>query len=588
MAITTSAAYDKIITGVGGRKLHSGAHVDFADGRSIELDDRNIMQGYPSIEDAVSESDRFQVGAAIINELRLQLNNFEGAFNQYNFKGAVITPWVGLTTAVHWRDGEIVEKLHKGVFTVYESPTVGSVVSITADDNMAKFDVPYSKSTLTYPATLGQIAIDVCSACGVALATTVFPNSTYTVAKRPSDSSTTCREILSYVAQLAGCFARCNSTGAVEIRWYQEPATIFDVGHQKSSISVDAADTVITGVQIEGNDSDRTIYKAGEDGFVVRIKDNPLAQDGLQSLVNALGTKFTGFAFRAYSVSSPSNPAIEAGDVVDMTDKQGNKHRTLVSSLSYEHGETEEFNADAETPEENQSERFSAADKAQDTADQAQEGVEEAKTEITQLNGQIVLKADKGSLVAEINISPETIKISADKLELSGLVTITSLKNGTTTIDGSCIKTGKISADRIDTEELSAGKLIGEDYPDTYVRIGSNPQTSSSPGMSIISDGDTILGFYADGSGGAVGFTSGTLQIVADQSLGLTCDPRGEIALGPNVELEGNTTVDGSINFKGSVRVDGDSGFSGSTVLQGADGSRVGLSFKNGILVDTY
>jgi hypothetical protein len=217
----TSDSFKKIITH-SRRKFHAGAHVDFADGTGIEIDSRNIMaDGAMQIDDAVSDTSAFELGSAIINELQMTLNNYEGEFNRFNFKGAVIKPWVGVTTAVHWKDGEIIEKIPKGVFNVLSAPARGSAIQLTAEDNLSKFDVPYSRSTLGYPATLGQIAADVCSVCGVKLATAAFPNSTYSVAKRPSDSAVTCREILSYVAQLAGCFARCNTGGAVEIRWYE-------------------------------------------------------------------------------------------------------------------------------------------------------------------------------------------------------------------------------------------------------------------------------------------------------------------------------------------------------------------------------
>lgn len=446
--------YNAIIACRSGQRFHIGAHVDLTDGTALELDDRNIMaESGLGVEDAVSESDKFEVGAAIINEMTLQLNNIEGVFNEYEFKGAVFKPWIGITTKTHWRDGEIIEKIPKGVFTCNESPTVGSIISITADDNMSKFDVAYSSSTLTYPATLGKIVADACSVCGVTLATTTFPNSTYSVTERPSESSITFREMISYAAQLAGCFARCNADGELEVKWYSEPATIFDVGKYATSYDVDTTDTTITGVKIQGNDDDKTVYSTGTDEFVLRISDNPLAQDNLQSLVNTLGTKFNGFTFRAYTVSSPANPAVEAGDIVNMTDKSGVTHKTLVSHISYEYGESEQYAADAETTAENQSERFTAAEKAQETADKAQQsadeansGVEEAKTEITQLNGEITLKADKGSLISQINICPETIKISSGKIDITGLVTISNLENGDTTIDGACIQTGKIKS----------------------------------------------------------------------------------------------------------------------------------------------
>lgn len=57
-------------------------------------------------------------------------------------------------------------------------------------------------------------------------------------------------------------------------------------------------------------------------------------------------------------------------------------------------------------------------------------------------------------------INSGTTKISADKLNLSGYVTVSSLSgSGTTTIDGSNIKTGKISTDRLDVAAIFAKEV---------------------------------------------------------------------------------------------------------------------------------
>ena len=601
MAVATSANYNKIIVLPGGKRFHSGAHVDFADGTSIEMDDRNIMEGYPAIDDKVSEEGQFELGGAYSSLLTLKLNNFEKAFSGYNFKGATIKPWIGLTTAVHWRDGEIVEKIQRGVFNVDSSPETNNVITITAYDNLAKLDVAYSaKSSLAYPATLAQIVADACSACGVDLATAAFPNSDYSVSKRPDSETITCREIIKYAAQLAGCFAKCNRNGEVEIRWYEEPEHVFDIGKNAVSYNVATSDTTITGVQIEGNDDSNTIYKAGTDDFPVRIKDNPLAQDGLQSLANSLETQLVGKAFRSYSVSAPMNPAVETGDIVNLTDKKGITHKTIVSGLQITFGDSEQYLGDAESTDENQSERFTAAEKAQSSANKAQQtaneastGVEEAKTEIKQLNGEITLKADKGKLIAEINISPETIKISADKLELNGLVTIQELSgSGTTTINGDNITTGTINADLItagtiqsknggvyfdlDNNELAVETLQSSKYPDTYMMIGRSVIDSGKyPAIGIMSGSTTPFIVIRD--------MPSYTQIISPNNLQMRSSDSISISAEYNVNIIGSVNIDG-----GDITVNGYTGETHDVKVMGAGGDSVGLSFKNGLFTGTY
>ena len=189
---------------------------------------------------------------------------------------------------------------------------------------MAKLDIPYSKSTLTYPATLKQIAENACSTAGVVLVGGDFLNSGYSVAKRPADEKRTCREILSYVAQLAGCFARCSRTGEIEIKWYMEPSSLWNVGYKASSVTTGIFDTEITGVDVTGNDDKKTIYKSGTEDYAISISDNPLVQNNPQTFADSLGAKFIGMKFRTYSSTSLSNPAVEAGDIVNLTDAKGN------------------------------------------------------------------------------------------------------------------------------------------------------------------------------------------------------------------------------------------------------------------------
>ena len=563
MAVSTSANYNKIISLPGGKKFHSGAHVDFADGRSIEIDDRNIMQGYPSIQDKVSEESVFELGGAYSALLTLKLNNFENEFKDYNFKDAVVKPWIGLTTAVHWRDGEIVEKIPKGVFNITESPETNSIISVTAYDNLVKMDVKYSdKSALAYPATLAQIAADACSVCGINLATAAFQNSDYVVAKRPDSNTITCREVLQYAAQLAGCFAKCNKDGDVEIRWYETPEYVFDIGKNAKTVSVAQNDTTITGVQIQDNDDSKTVYTVGTDDYVVRIQDNPLAQDGLQSLVNAIGTRLVGMRFRSYSVSAPMNPAIETGDIVCLTDSQGIQHQTIVSGLQIDFGDYEQFSGDAESTDENQSERFDKADKAQESADDAQQSADQANDGVAKAN----------------------IKIGDLEITIQGKVSFSDLENaGSTTINGSNITTGKIqSEDGSYWVDLTTGEVHMEkgtfggtvEWLDSSGNEGGKIFWTSNGGLRIETTSSDIT---IDGAAVAVPGTFGAKTVNVGYG-GLSVSADGPVSLG-SVSMSGSLDVDGNISANGNT------GKTESVPVTMGDGSKQSLVFKKGLYV---
>lgn len=78
---------------------------------------------------------------------------------------------------------------------------------------------------------------------------------------------------------------------------------------------------------------------------------------------------------------------------------------------------------------------------------------------ITQQGSQIELKVNKDGVIGAINLSSEGVVIDASKVDLTGLVTVSSLAAGTTTINGGCITTGTIDASDVTITNLSASNI---------------------------------------------------------------------------------------------------------------------------------
>lgn len=75
---------------------------------------------------------------------------------------------------------------------------------------------------------------------------------------------------------------------------------------------------------------------------------------------------------------------------------------------------------------------------------------------------EVAKKVDAEHIISAINVSPENISIQSNRLNLTGYVTINSLKaGGTTTIDGGRIATGTVAAERIDVDNLWVKHLNG-------------------------------------------------------------------------------------------------------------------------------
>lgn len=61
----------------------------------------------------------------------------------------------------------------------------------------------------------------------------------------------------------------------------------------------------------------------------------------------------------------------------------------------------------------------------------------------------ITLDVSNGSTSSTISLKAGDVTISSETIQMNGLVTFTGLSSGTTTINGACIKTGQIDADRL-------------------------------------------------------------------------------------------------------------------------------------------
>lgn len=397
--INTSNEYKEVIR-KSGKKQYAGVTVTLSDGTILTLDNSNILENGLSINDSTSTDNNFQIGSAIINQLTLIIANFDGKYNQYDFTDAIMRPTTGLQLS------GTVETLHKGVFTVDEANASGGTIVITALDNMNKFDTDFSEVTATFPITAFNLLYAVCLHCGVSLATTTFFNSDFSIATRPDDEATTCREIVAWIAQLSGNFARCNTDGALELKWYDfgvfENADNIDGGTFDSSnpyasgdnvdggdftfsettnynggtfldmnryhhiyslgnATIGTDDVVITGIRVKamGIDSDygETVL-FGSEGYVIEISDNPLIQENTAATIaNSIGAKIVGMKFRTCSVQALTDPSIEAGDVAYLSHKN-NSYQILITGIDYTIGKLQSIVCGAETPSKNSSKRY--------------------------------------------------------------------------------------------------------------------------------------------------------------------------------------------------------------------------------------
>lgn len=320
---------------------------------SISVSGGRFWSGSIQFEDAISSNGSFDIGAAIINQFSAKLNNQDGYFSNYDLDGAVIYPQVGKELS----DGTV-EWISKGAYTIDNPVMAARSISITALDNLHRFEKEYSKVNTVYPATIGQIVRDMATYCGVPMVSGTFDNEDYIVSSRPDDDSLTCLAMLLYAAQIAGCYARCNNQGFLEMKWYTE-ADKDSADHnisKFSSINVSQNDIVITGIKVtdSGSGSDATEYLYGSDDYALSISSNPLIETGkAQEVAEYLGKKIVGIKFRKIDCSCLANPTVEAGDSACVTDRYGNKYFCYLNNVTYSIGSYMKIACEAKTPSSN-------------------------------------------------------------------------------------------------------------------------------------------------------------------------------------------------------------------------------------------
>lgn len=343
----TSSAYKKQIKGI--REFCTKIIINYADGSTQTLTD---LQDFKQLKfvDECSGSSEFELGAAVIGEALITLNNRTGKFDGKNFYGAHISAYAGILVN---RKPELLEMGH---YIVDEPVSPGISIALTAYDNMILLEKAYVPG-ITYPATLGNITKDICAQCGVILESSDFPRNSYVVESAPENA--TCREVLAAAAQLAGCFAKARANGRIAIAWYATASSLTVDTLRNKSICTD--DVTITGITVSKGES---AAQAGADGYRLSIIDNILLEESkIQEMANYLASKLVGLSFRPLSVSCQSDPSIEAGDRITIKDGEAT-YATVVTSTTFAVLEAQKVACNAASPTVNAGKRLSETSKA--------------------------------------------------------------------------------------------------------------------------------------------------------------------------------------------------------------------------------
>lgn len=218
-----------------------------------------------------------------------------------------------------------------GFFTVQKPKEDGEDTRITAFDRMKKLEKPYF-SKLSYPTGTNAMLQEIGQMRGVPVK---LPSRSVTFPEKPEGY--TCREVVTYIAQMLGCFAIINRDGELELKWYQDVDYPLDTDHYwppyeraEQDYSLNKLECAVGREEGEEGTQNKTLAAgAGIRGISFA---NPFMT---QEALNAAYEDIKGFQFRPGSVTAFGDPRIEAGDVLTVSDGEEN-HRLPVMDLILE------------------------------------------------------------------------------------------------------------------------------------------------------------------------------------------------------------------------------------------------------------
>ena len=399
------------------------------------------------------------------------------------------------------------------------------------------------KGDLGDPFTIQDVFAAIASKIGTEfMITGELPNinSVYTKATFNVNGDETLRQILTAAAEATGGMVFINGNGKMEIKMLSNTIALAIDKNTQFNLSTEPSSS-LSGI-ISINELNDMISVGNNSSYVSVISVNPFidpTDDSSQGKLQNLFVKCQGNTFYPYKLKWRGNPALEIGDKIRLTLRDGSVIDTwylgekikytggMSAESSWEADESEKPEVGSQTISDTTRRTMAKVDKANQkitllteasgeqgqkisqlevsldgirtevsevsntangamtkatTVEQTVDGISSTVTQvqsdlsaaegniatntssITQLSNEIDLKVSKTDytgeeIVSKINLAPDNIIISAPHIDLSGTVTVSSLADGTTTIDGACIKTGSVSANRISGGELSGVSL---------------------------------------------------------------------------------------------------------------------------------
>jgi hypothetical protein len=233
-----------------------------------------------------------------------------------------------------------------------------AVYKVVAYDTMSKLDADFSgwlhANQAQFPKTIWQLVQLACQRAGVTLASSSLPiNGSYSVQAFYADDLT-CRQIISWAAEAAGCYAHMNADGKLQFLTYTDKRNTAKITPDGASNSTayyadslsyeDYTVKAIEKVQIRQSDSDvGVIYPDSTTATnTYAVQGNLLLTTGteanLKSVVQNLYNVLKNVTYTPCKVSVPSSSGLACGQIVHIKDARGREFDTYLMSATISSG----------------------------------------------------------------------------------------------------------------------------------------------------------------------------------------------------------------------------------------------------------
>lgn len=302
-----------------------------------------------TLHTAVNAGQEFTIGSAFSDYIEAEIWADPGGSLQIT-AGDVLT---------YCRQDDAGNRTKVGVFYA-EKPTrtKRNSYKITAYDTMSKLDADFSgwlhANQAQFPKTIWQLVQLACQRAGVTLASSSLPiNGSYSVQAFYADDLT-CRQIISWAAEAAGCYAHMNADGKLQFLTYTDKRSTVKITPDGASNSTayyadslsyeDYTVKAIEKVQIRQSDSDvGVIYPDSTTATnTYAVQGNLLLTTGteanLKSVVQNLYNVLKNVTYTPCKVSVPSSSGLACGQIVHVKDARGREFDTYLMSATISSG----------------------------------------------------------------------------------------------------------------------------------------------------------------------------------------------------------------------------------------------------------